>query len=213
MKKWITVLLVFGVVASVSACSLPGTQETKAEVNLEAEPQDRQEKQEQKGEETAEKEQRKEEGQKDGQGMTKVFSDMMALKLPQGLEAQSSGSTNSKLIYTDKANQVKLEMLHDPEQLVTDEGIDMGRLKMRGIFEQQYEGVKLEWLKDETQQVHGKHIAINEVIVPSKAGDTYHLVAWAELAGAFLEITFTCPADVKEQWQASVHEMIESIQT
>ncbi|WP_314587632.1 hypothetical protein [Paenibacillus terrigena] len=206
MKKWITVLLLIGVVASVSACSLPSTQETKAEVNLEAEPQDRQEKQGQKDEETTEKE------QKDGQGMTKVFSDLMALKLPQGLEAQSSGSTNSKLIYTDEANQVKLEMLHDPEQLVTDEGIDMGRLKMRGIFEQQYEGVKLEWLKDETQQVHGKHIAINEVIVPSKAGDTYHLVAWAELAGAFLEITFTCPADVKEQWQASVHEMIDSIQ-
>ncbi|WP_018757430.1 hypothetical protein [Paenibacillus terrigena] len=206
MKKWITVLLLIGVVASVSACSLPGEQETKTEVNIEAAPQ------EQQGGETAEKEQRKEEGQKDGQGMTKVFSDLMALKLPEGLEAQSSGSTNSKLIYSDKANQVKLEMLHDPEQRVTDEDIDMGRLKMRGIFEQQYEGVKLEWLKDETQQVHGKHIALNEVIVPSKAGDTYHLVAWAELAGAFLEIKFTCPADVKGEWQNAVHEMIDSIQ-
>lgn len=68
-------------------------------------------------------------------------------------------------------------------------------------------------MKDETQLVHGKHIAINEVIIPSKKGnDTYHFKAWAELDGALLEIDFTAPANMKDEWQNAVHGMIESIQ-
>ncbi|GIP31026.1 hypothetical protein J2TS4_02360 [Paenibacillus sp. J2TS4] len=147
------------------------------------------------------------------QGMIKVFSNLMSLKLPQGLEVQSNETSNAKLVYTDSHKKVKLEMKHDPEQMMTDAGIDGARLKMRGIMEQDSEGEKLEWLKDETQLIHGKHIAINEVIIPSKKGDgTYHFVAWAELDGALLEIDFTAPANVRDEWQEAVHEMIESIQ-
>ena len=147
------------------------------------------------------------------QGMTEMFSSLMSLKLPQGLEVQSKETTKSKLVFADRNKKVKLEIQHDPEQKVSDSGIDIARLKLKAFFEQDNPGVTLEWLKDETQLVHGKHIAVNEVIIPSEKGnDTYYFKAWAELDGALLEIDFTAPTNVKDEWQNSVHEMIGSIQ-
>ncbi|WMT40104.1 hypothetical protein RE628_22785 [Paenibacillus sp. D2_2] len=147
------------------------------------------------------------------QGMTELFSSLMSLKLPQGLEVQSKETSTSKLVFADSNKKVRLEIQHDPEQMVSDSQIDMGRLKLKAILEQDNLGVTLEWLKDETQLVHGKCIAINEVIIPSKKGnDTYHFKAWAELDGALLEIDFTAPANMKDEWQNAVHGMIESIQ-
>lgn len=195
MKKWLAVCLITAVIAvSISACSPQGTIEGDADEG-EATTFD------QLNHEIAEQE------------MTEMFSNLMSLKLPQGLEAQSKESTNSSLVFADHSKKVRLEIKHDPEQKLTDAQIDRGRLKMKAIFEQDHPGGTLEWLKDETQLVHGKHIAINEVIIPSEQGNgTYHVKAWAELDGALLEIDFTAPANMKDEWQNSVHEMIESMQ-
>ncbi|MFD3260231.1 hypothetical protein ACE3MQ_16630 [Paenibacillus lentus] len=210
MKKWIAVSLITAVIAvSISACSFPGSKvkdagENRTPLTVEHEQQEQ-------GQE--EKDNNNLENEAAEPGMIKVFSNMMSLKLPQGLEVQANETSNAKLVYTDSHKKVKLEMKHDPEQMTTDAGIDGARLKMRGIMEQDSEGEKLEWLKDETQLVHGKHIAINEVIISSKKGDdTYHFVAWAELDGALLEIDFTAPANERSEWQEAVHEMIKSIQ-
>ncbi|SHE14083.1 type VII secretion-associated protein, Rv3446c family [Chlamydia abortus] len=210
MRKWIAVCLITAVItASISACSFPGSKEKEAGENraaLTAEHEQQEQGQEEKDNNHTENEAAE-------PGMTKVFSNKMSLKLPQGLEVQSNETSNAKLVYTDSHNKVKLEMKHDPEQMMSDAGIDGARLKMRAVMEQDSEGEKLEWLKDETQLVHGKHIAINEVIIPSKKGEgTYHFVAWAELDGALLEIDFTAPANEKDDWQKAVQEMIESIQ-
>jgi len=200
------IILLITVVASLSACSSPSGKEKDAgeskgiTVTM----------QQEQGQEV--KENNNTENMAVEQGVIKVFSNLMSLKLPQGLEVQSNESTNTKLVYMDSHKKVKLEMWHDPEQLVTDADIDRGRLKMKGIVEQDSEGEKVEWLKNETMLVHGKHIAVNEVIIPSQKGDTYRLVAWAELDGAFLEIKFSAPADEKDTWQKPVMEMIESVQ-
>ncbi|WP_152395237.1 hypothetical protein [Paenibacillus guangzhouensis] len=205
MKKWMMVWLIT-IVASLSACSSPDSGEKGSmEATLTVE-QDQQE----QGHEV--KENNKMENEAAEQGVIKVFSNLMSLKLPAGLEVQSNETSNTKLIYTDSDKKAKLEIWHDPEQRVTDADIDRGRLKMKGILEQEGEGEKLEWLKDETMLIHGKHIAVNEVIMPSKKGDTYRLVGWAELDGAFLEMKFSAPADEKDTWQKAVMEMIESIQ-
>lgn len=208
MKKRMIILLIT-VVASISACSFPGNKEKDAgeikEVALTSQHEQREQGQEEKDKNNTENEAAE-------QGMIKVFSNLMSLKLPQGLEVQSNETSNAKLVYMDSHKKVKLEMRHDPEQMATDSGIDGARLKMKGIMEQDSEGEKLEWLKDETQLVHGKHIAINEVIMPSQKGDTYRLVGWAELDGALLEINFSAPANEKDEWLKDVHEMIESIQ-
>jgi len=208
MRKWMMILLIM-IVASISACSFPGNKEKDAGESNEAALFVQQEQQEQG---QGEKENNKTENETAELGIIKVFSNLMSLKLPQGLEEQSNETTNTKLVYMDSHKKVKLEIWHDPEQRVTDADIDMGRLKMKGILEQDSEGEKLEWLKDETMLVHGKHIAVNEVIMPSKDGDKYRLLAWAELDGAFLEIKFSAPADEKDTWQKPVMEMIESVQ-
>ncbi|CAH0122379.1 hypothetical protein PAE9249_04929 [Paenibacillus sp. CECT 9249] len=210
MKKWTVVCLITAVIAaSIAACSFPGSKEKDAGENrtvLTA-----QQEQQQQGQE--DKDTNDKENEAAEPGTIKVFSNMMSLKLPQGLEVQSNETSNAKLVYTDSHKKVKLEMKHDPEQTMSDAGIDGARLKMKSILEQDSEGEELEWLKDETQLVHGKHIAINEVIIPSKKGDdTYHFVAWAELDGALLEIDFTAPANERSEWQEAVHEMVKSIQ-
>lgn len=203
-------LITVVIVVSISACSFPGNKEKDAGENKGA-PLTVQQEQQEQGQE--EKENNYTENEAAEQGMIKVFSNMMSLKLPHGLEVQANETSNAKLVYTDSHKKVKLEMKHDPEQMTTDAGIDGARLKMRGIMEQDSEGEKLEWLKDETQLVHGKHIAINEVIIPSKKGDdTYHFMAWAELDGSLLEIDFTAPANARGEWQEAVYEMIKSIQ-
>ncbi|MFD1266071.1 hypothetical protein ACFQ3Y_01295 [Paenibacillus motobuensis] len=195
MKKWMAVCLITAVIAaSISACSSQGPKENDAG---------------ERGAATFEQLN----NEKAEQGMTEMFSSLMSLKLPQGLEVQSKETTQSKLVFADRTKKVKLEIQHDPEQKVSDSQIDMARLKLKAFFEQDNLGVTLEWLKDETQLVHGKNIAVNEVIIPSKKGnDTYHFKAWAELDGALLEIDFTAPTNMKDEWQNSVHEMIESIQ-
>lgn len=210
MKKSIVVCLITAVIAaSIAACSFPGSKEKDAGENrTELTAQQEQQQQGQEDKDTNNKENEAAEP-----GTIKVFSNMMSLKLPQGLEVQSNETSNAKLVYTDSHKKVKLEMKHDPEQTMSDAGIDGARLKMKSILEQDSEGEELEWLKDETQLVHGKHIAINEVIIPSKKGDdTYHFVAWAELDGALLEIDFTAPANERSEWQEAVHEMVKSIQ-
>lgn len=211
MKKWMAVCLITVViVVSISACSFPGNKEKDAGENKGA-PLTVQQEQQEQGQE--EKENNNTENEAAEQGMIKVFSNKMSLKLPHGLEVQANETSDAKLVYTDSHKKVKLEMKHDPEQMTTDAGIDGARLKMQGIMEQDSEGEKLEWLKDETQLVHGKHIAINEVIIPSKKGDdTYHFMAWAELDGSLLEINFTAPANARGEWQEAVYEMIKSIQ-
>ncbi|OPA77803.1 hypothetical protein BVG16_15375 [Paenibacillus selenitireducens] len=208
MRKWM-LLLFITVVASISACRFPGNNEKDAGESKEAALIVQHEQQEQGKEE---KENNNTNNEAAEQGIIHVFSNLMSLKLPDGLAVQSKETSNAKLVYTDSDKKVKLEMWHDPEQRVTDADIDRGRLKMKGILEQDGEGEKLEWLKDETMLVHGKHIAVNEVIIPSQKGDTYRLVGWAELDGAFLEIKFSAPADEKDTWQKAVVEMIESIQ-
>jgi len=206
LQKWM-VLLLLSVAVIISACSFTGSKQKNAgeTKNVSLTPQ-----QEEQG--RAEQENKTAETKAPEEGRIHVFSNLMSLKLPQGLEAQTNETSNSKLVYTDSSKKVKLEIQHDSEQLVTDAGIDQGRIKMKGILEQDSGGEKLEWLKDETLLVHGKHIAVNEVIMPSKKGDTYRLVGWAELNGAFLEIRFSAPADVRDKWQQAVQEMIESIQ-
>lgn len=205
MKKWMTILSL-AVAVSISACGFQGNEEKDAgeskRVSLNV--------QQEQGHE--EKDNNKTENKVDEQGMIQVFSNLMSVKLPQGLEMQSDETSNSELVYTDSHKRVKLEMRHDPEQPVTDAGIDGGRLKMKSILERDSEGEKLEWLKNETLLVHGKHIAVNEVIMPSQKGDTYLFVGWAELAGALLEIHFSAPANEQGEWQKAIHEMIESIQ-
>lgn len=209
LKKWM-VLLVLSAAVSISACSLTGSKENADETkNISLTPQ--QEEQEQ-GQGQAEQENKTTETKASEEGRISVFSNLMSLKLPQGLEAHTNETSNSKLVYTDSSKKVKLELQHDSEQLVTDAGIDGSRLKMKAILEQDSEGEKLEWLKDETLLVHGKHIAVNEVIMPSQKGDTYCLLGWAELDGAFLEIRFSAPANEQDEWQKAVHEMIESFQ-
>lgn len=206
LKKWM-VLLVLSAAVSISACSFSGSKEKNAgeTKSVSLTPQ-----QEEQGQ--AEQENKTAETEAPEEGIIHVFSNLMSLKLPQGLEAQTNETSNSKLVYTDSSKKVKLEIEHDSEQLVTDAGIDEGRIKMKGILEQDSEGEKLEWLKDETLLVNGKHIAVNEVIVPSQKGDTYRLIGWTELNGAHLEIDFSAPADERDKWQQAVHEMIESIQ-
>ncbi|MCG7409440.1 hypothetical protein MH117_18685 [Paenibacillus sp. ACRRX] len=206
MKKWLAVSLLTIVVAIISACSmLQGTQEREAGVGKEIAltVQHEQQELEQKINKVNESVEL---------GMSKVFSNLMSLKLPQGLELQSNETSNSKFVYTYKHKKVKLELRHDPEQPVTDAGIDEARLKMKAILEHDSEGEKLEWLKNETMLVHRKHIAVIEVIMPSQKGDTYRLLGWAELDGALLEISFSAPVDEKDSWQKPVVEMIESIQ-
>lgn len=205
MKKWMTFLLIT-FAASISACSFPG-HEDAGEIKSGALTV-----QQEQLEQGQEKDKVNTENETTEQGRITVFSNMMSLKLPQGLEVQTNETSDSKLVYTDSHNKVRLEMLHDPEQRVTDAGIDGARLKMKSILEQDSEGEKLEWLKNETMLVHGKHIAINEVIIPSQKGDTYRLVGWTELDGAHLEINFVAPASEKDEWQKAVQEMIESIQ-
>ncbi|EHQ61025.1 hypothetical protein PDENDC454_17223 [Paenibacillus dendritiformis C454] len=208
LKKWM-VLLVLSVAVSISACSFLGSEEKNAgepkRVSLTPQQEEREQGQEEQDNKTADTEAHE-------QGRINVFSNMMSLKLPPGLEVQTNETSDSKLVYTDSHNKVRLEMLHDQEQRVTDAGIDGARLKMKSILEQDSEGEKLEWLKNETMLVHGKHIAINEVIIPSQKGDTYRLVGWTELDGAHLEIKFVAPANEKDEWQTAVQEMIESIQ-
>ncbi|MFL1673153.1 hypothetical protein QJQ58_07070 [Paenibacillus dendritiformis] len=206
MKKWMTFLLIT-FAASISACSFPG-HEDAGEIKSGA--LTVQQEQLEQGQE--EKDKNNKENETTEQGMITVFSNLMSLKLPQGLEVQSNETSDSKLVYTDSHKKVRLEMRYDPEQMATDAGIDGARLKMKSILEQDSEGEKLEWLKNETWLVHGKHIAINEVIMPSQEGDTYRLVGWAELNGALLEIYFSAPASEKDEWQTAVQEMIESIQ-
>ncbi|MDK8180103.1 hypothetical protein [Paenibacillus sp. UMB4589-SE434] len=206
MKKWLAVSLLTIVVAIISACSmLQGTQEREAGVGKEIAltVQHEQQELEQKINKVNESVEL---------GMSKVFSNLMSLKLPQGLELESNETSNSKFVYTDNHKKVKLELRHDPEQPVTDAGIDGARLKMKAILEHDSEGEKLEWLKNETMLVHRKHIAVIEVIMPSQKGDTYRLLGWAELDGALLEISFSAPVDEKDSWQKPVVEMIESIQ-
>lgn len=205
MWKWMIILLIT-VVASISACSPPGGKEKDPKLVTVIV----QEEQQEQGQES--KENNKTENEAAEQRVIKVFSNLMSLKIPLGLEEQSNGTTNTKLVYMDSHGKVKLEMWHDPEQMVTDADIDRARLKMKGIVEQDSEGEKIEWLKNETMLVHRKHIAVNEVIMPSKEGDTYRLLGWAELDGAFLEIKFSAPADEKDAWQKPVMEMIKSIQ-
>lgn len=209
MKKWMTILLIT-VVTSISACSFPGNKEKDTGENKGAAILPVQQEQPEQGQE--EKDNNNTENEAAEQGMIKVFSDMMSLKLPQGLEVQSDETSNEKLVYMDSNKKVKLKMSHDPEQMMTDAQTDGLRLKMKSILEQDSEGEELEWLKNETILVHGKHIAINEVIVPSDKGDIYRFVGWAELDGALLEIDFTAPATMKGNWQDAVHEMIKSIQ-
>lgn len=208
LKKWM-VLLALSAAVSISACSFTGSKEKNAgeTKNVSLTPQ-------QEGQEQgrAEQENKTAETKAPEEGRIHVFSNLLSLKLPQGLEAQTNETSNSKLVYTDSSQKVKLEIQHDPEQLVTDAGIDEGRIKMKMILEQDSEGEKLEWLKDETLLVHGKHIAVNEVIMSSQKGNTYRLVGWAELNGALLEIQFSAPAAERDKWQTAVHEMIESIQ-
>ncbi|MCY7485998.1 hypothetical protein [Paenibacillus alvei] len=208
LKKWM-VLLALSAAVSISACSFSGSEEKNADEtkNVSLTPQ-----QEESEQGRAEQENKTAEREAPEQGRIHVFSNLMSLKLPQGLEAQTNETSNSKLVYTDSSKKVKLEIQHDPEQLVTDAGIDEGRIKMKGILEQDSGGEKLEWLKNETLLVHRKHIAVNEVIMPSQKGDTYRLVGWAELNGAHLEIQFSAPAIEQGEWQKAVHEMIESIQ-
>ncbi|GAV15181.1 hypothetical protein [Paenibacillus sp. NAIST15-1] len=208
LKKWM-VLLVLSAAVIISACNFTGSKQKNAgeTKNVSLTPQ-------QEGQEQgrAEQENKIAETKAPEEERIHVFSNLMSLKLPQGLEAQTSETSNSKLVYMDSSQKVKLEIQHDPEQLMTDAGIDGSRLKMKAILEQDSEGEKLEWLKDETLLVNGKHIAINEVIMPSQEGATYRLVGWAELNGALLEIQFSAPANEQVEWQKAVHEMIESIQ-
>ncbi|WP_240765112.1 hypothetical protein [Paenibacillus dendritiformis] len=206
MKKWMTFLLIT-FAASISACSFPG-HEDAGEIKSGA--LTVQQEQLEQGQE--EKDKNNKENETTEQGMITVFSNLMSLKLPQGLEVQSNETSDSKIVYTDSHKKVTLEMRYDPEQLVSDAEIDKVRLKMKVILENDSEGEKLKWLKNETWLVHGKHIAINEVIMPSQEGDTYRLVGWAELNGALLEIYFSAPASEKDEWQTAVQEMIESIQ-
>ncbi|WP_231587030.1 hypothetical protein [Paenibacillus sp. E194] len=208
MKKRM-VLLVLSVAVSISACSFSGSKEKNAgeTKNVSLTPQ-----QEEQAQGQAEQDNKTAETEAPEEGRIHVFSHLMSLKLPQGLEAQTNETSNSKLVYMDSSKKVKLEIQHDSEQLVTDAGIDEARLKMKMILEQDSEGEKLEWLKNETLLVHGKHIAVNEVIMPSQKGDMYRLLGWAELNGALLEIQFSAPADERDKWQQTVQEMIESIQ-
>ncbi|EPY05710.1 hypothetical protein PAALTS15_18473 [Paenibacillus alvei TS-15] len=203
------VLLVLSVAVSISACSFSGSKEKNAgeTKNVSWTPQ-----QEEQAQGQAEQDNKTAETEAPEEGRIHVFSNLMSLKLPQGLEAQTNETSNSKLVYMDSSKKVKLEIQHDSEQLVTDAGIDEARLKMKMILEQDSEGEKLEWLKNETLLVHGKHIAVNEVIMPSQKGDMYRLLGWAELNGALLEIQFSAPANEQGEWQKAVHEMIESIQ-
>lgn len=208
LKKWLVVLLL-SVAVSISACSFSCSKEKNAgeTKNVSLTPQQGEQEQRQ-----VEQENKTAEPKAPEEGRIHVFSNLMSLKLPHGLEAQTSETSNSKLVYMDSSKKVKLEIQHDLEQLVTDAGIDQGRIKMKVILEQDSGGEKLEWLKDETLLVNGKHIAINEVIMPSRKGNTYRLVGWAELNGAHLEIQFSAPANEQGEWQKAVHEMIESIQ-
>jgi len=208
LKKWM-VLLVLSVAVSISACSFLGSEEKNAgePKRVSLTPQ-----QEERGQGQEEQENKTTETEAHEQGRINVFSNMMTLKLPQGLEVQTNETADSKLVYTDSHKKVRLEIRHDPEQLVSDDEIDKVRLKMKVILENDSEGEKLEWLKNETWLVHGKHIAINEVIMPSQEGDIYRLVGWAELNGALLEIYFSAPASEKDEWQTAVQEMLESIQ-
>jgi len=205
VKKWMTLLLIT-IIASLLGCSFPGNEEKNAgeskKVSLTVQQQRDQ----------AQIDNNNTESEAAEQGRIKVFSNLMSLRLPQELELQSNETSDLKLVYTDSHKKVKLEMQHDPEQRVTDSEIDVGRLKMKSILEQDSEGEKLVWLKNETMLVNGKHIAINEVVIPSQKGDTYRLVGWAELDGAHLEINFSAPADEKDDWQKAIQEMIESIQ-
>lgn len=205
MKKWMTFLLIT-FAASISACSFPGHKDA-GEIKRGALTV-----QQEQLEQGQEKDKFNTENETSEQGRINVFSNLMSLKLPQGLEVQSKETTDSKLVYTDSHKKVRLEIRHDPEQLVSDAEIDGVRLKMKAVLENDSGGEKLEWLKNETWLVHGKHIAINEVIMPSQEGDTYRLVGWAELNGALLEIYFSAPATEKDEWQTVVQEMLESIQ-
>ncbi|MFD3273995.1 hypothetical protein ACE3MS_28235 [Paenibacillus dendritiformis] len=205
MKKWMTFLLIT-FAASISACSFPG-HEDAGEIKSGALTV-----QQEQLEQGQEKDKINKENETTEQGMITVFSNLMTLKLPQGLEVQSKETSDSKLVYTDSRKKVRLEIRHDPEQFVTDAGIDGARLKMKSILEQDSGEEKMEWLKNETMLVHGKHIAINEVIMPSQEGDIYRLVGWAELNGALLEIYFSAPASEKDEWQTAIQEMMESIQ-
>ncbi|SYX85469.1 hypothetical protein [Paenibacillus alvei] len=203
------VLLVLSAAVIISACSFSGSKEKNAgeTKNVSMTPQ-----QEEQAQGQAEQDNKTAETEAPEEGRIHVFSNLMSLKLQQGLEAQTNETSNSKLVYMDSSKKVKLEIQHDSEQLVTDAGIDEARLKMKMILEQDSEGEKLEWLKNETLLVHGKHIAVNEVIMPSQKGDMYRLLGWAELNGALLEIQFSAPANEQGEWQKAVHEMIESIQ-
>ncbi|TQR44992.1 hypothetical protein [Paenibacillus popilliae] len=203
------VLLLLSVAVSISACSFSGSKERDAGEAKNVSLTPHQEEQEQG---QAEQENKTAETKAPEEGRIHVFSNLMSLKLPQGLEAQTNETSNSKLVYMDSSKKVKLEIQHDLEQLQTDAGIDQGRIKMKVILEQDSGGEKLEWLKDETLLVNGKHIAINEVIMLSQEGATYRFVGWAELNGAHLEIRFSAPANEQGEWQKAVQEMIESIQ-
>lgn len=205
MKKWMTFLLIT-FAASIAACSFPG-HEDAGEIKSGALTV-----QQEQLEQGQEKDKFNTENETSEQGRINVFSNLMSLKLPQGLEVQSKETTDSKLVYTDSHKKVRLEIRHDPEQLVSDAEIDGVRLKMKAVLENDSGGEKLEWLKNETWLVHGKHIAVNEVIMPSQEGDTYRLVGWAELNGALLEIYFSAQASEKDEWQTAVQEMMESIQ-
>lgn len=204
MKKWLTILII-AVAASISACGFPETEDKNAgeskRVSLTVQQEQGQEEQDIHKTETETAE----------QGRIKLFSNLMSLKLPKGLELQTNETSDSNAVYMDSHKRVKLEIRHDPEQLVTDAGIDGVRLKMKAIFEQVSNEEELEWLKNETMIIHGKNIAVNEVIMPSQQGDTYLLAGWAELNGALVEIYFSAPVN-EGDWQNVVQEMLESIQ-
>jgi len=133
MRKWMTILSL-AVAVSISACGFQGHEEKDVgeskRVSLNVQQEQGHEK----------KDNNKTENKSAEQGRITLFSKSMSVKLPQGLEMQSNESSNSRLVYTDSHKEVKLEMRHDPEQLVTDAGIDMGRLKMKSILERDSEG-------------------------------------------------------------------------
>lgn len=91
-KKWM-VLLVLSVAVSISACSFLGSEEKNAgepkRVSLTPQ-EEREQGQEEQDNKIADTEAHE-------QGRINVFSNMMTLKLPQGLEVQSKETSESKL--------------------------------------------------------------------------------------------------------------------
>ncbi|WP_254659879.1 hypothetical protein [Paenibacillus sp. KS1] len=95
MQKWM-VLLLLSVAVSISACSFSGSKEKNAgeTKNVSLTPQQGEQEQGR-----AEQENKTAETKAPEEGRIHVFSNLMSLKLPQGSEAQTSETSNSKLVF------------------------------------------------------------------------------------------------------------------